>query len=103
MIVFLKMHASGKTSDRIRLKAIRDTFFLICSLWSVDRGTKFFSRGNIQQKGDVRTFGLQEDPQIPSLSGTSWSSHKPDPEDGAWSAYCNDFEKIEWEYFLSNQ
>ena len=34
------------------------------------------------------------------LSGNSWSRHKENSEEGAWSAYCNNFEKSKWEYFF---
>ena len=80
MIVLLKMHASGKIFDKICLKSVRDTFFfqyLVCD----------------QGQGD----------SIPSVTGTTWSPRKENPEKGAWSTYRNDFEKSEWEYFLSNQ
>ena len=47
---------------------------------------------------------LQGDPRsVPSLSGISWSPHKENPDESGCSAYCNDFEKGEWEYFLSKQ
>ena len=37
------------------------------------------------------------------LSGKSWSSYEENPEECDWSVYCNDFEKSEWECFLSKQ
>ena len=94
MILLLKIHASCKIFDKICLKAIRDTFFP--NMWFVikGQGTQFFCGCDIQQK---------DTPQIPFLKGTSWSPHKENPEEGAWYAYCNDFEQNEWECFLSNQ
>ena len=76
MIVLLKMHASDKTFDEFCLKTIKQIFF--SNMLSVIRGqrTQFFGGGNI---------------------------HNENPEEGAWSSYCNDFEKSEWEYFPSNQ
>ena len=64
------MHASGKIFNKICLKAIRNTFFQLCSLWSGDRGTKFFSGGDIQQKRKVQTFWLAGRPlKFPPLVG----------------------------------
>ena len=81
MIVYLKMHAAVKSYGKICLKAIGDTFSLICGLWSGEgQGTHFLGGDNIQQKGKVQTFGLVG-------SGCS--------------AYCNDFGKSEWEYFFT--
>ena len=53
MIVLLKMHGSGKTFDKICLKAIRDTIFSNMWSMSVGRGTQFFGGCDIQQKGEV--------------------------------------------------
>ena len=77
-------------------------------MWSVitvgRQGTQFSGGGDIQQKGKVEIFGPEgRPPLIPSLSEISWSPLKENPEEGAWSANCNDFEKSEWEYFLSKQ
>ena len=59
---------------------------------------------DIQQKGKVLTFWhAGRLPPVILHSGASWSPHKKNSEEGAWSAYCNDFEKIKWEYFLSNK
>ena len=67
--------------------------------------TQFFGGGETQQKGKVQTFWFVVRPSswIPSFGGRSWSPHKENLEDGAWFAYYNDFEKSEWEHFLSKQ
>ena len=54
--------------------AIRDNFFP--NMWSAIRRetnrTRFFGRGDIQQKGKVHSFGLAgKPPLVVSLSGTS--------------------------------
>ena len=95
MIVQLKMHATDKILGKICLRAIRDTFFPICCLWSGERqGDSVFWWGVISNgRGKFKLLGLQGDPQIPSLSGTCRYPHKENPEEGAWSTYCNDFKK----------
>ena len=90
--------------DKICLKAIKTFFFqyVIC-----DQGTgglNFFGGGDIQQKRKIQTFWLAGRlPPILPLSGASRSPHKKNSEEGAWSAYCNDFEESKWECFLSNK
>ena len=90
-----------KYFDKICLKAAR------ANMWSVIKGQRdsVFWWGDIQQRGKVQTFRLagRPTPQIPFPSGTLRSPHKGKPEEVAWSPYCNDFGKSEWEYFLSNQ
>ena len=59
MIVFLKIHASGKIFDKICLKTIIDAFS--SNMWSViwEQGDSiFWWRWHIQQKGKVQTFWL---------------------------------------------
>ena len=58
MILLLKMHASGKTFDRICLKTVTDTFFSAYGVCSGDRRTQSFGRGDIQQKVKFWTFWL---------------------------------------------
>ena len=78
-------------------------------MWSVikagTRGLDFLAGSVSNKRMKLKLFGLQGEPSTPILSptGISWSSHKEKPEEGAWSAYCNDFEKSEGEYFLSKQ
>ena len=61
--------------------------------------------GVSNKRAKFKFFGLQEEPRtpIPSYSATSWFPHKENPEESAWSAYGNDFENNELEYFLSKQ
>ena len=64
------MHASGKTFDKICLKAVRDTFF--SNIWSVIRGQShsIFGGSDIQQLEKVQTFWLAEGPhKLPPLVG----------------------------------
>ena len=102
------MHATAEFL-RKSIKAIKTCFFFffffrICDLWSGDRWTQVFGEGDVQQKGKIQTFWYAGRlPLILFLSGESWSTHKKNSEDGAWSTYCNDFEKKKWEYFLSNK
>ena len=105
------MHTAGKIFGKICLKYIKIRLnFLICFLsyyvvcaQKGDAGTRFFSEGEIQQKGEVQTFSYagKLPPPVPSLSGKSWSPHKENPDEGGWSAYGNG--KGESEYFLSKQ
>ena len=100
MIVLLKMRASDKIFDKICLKATTS----FSNMWPVikGQGDSIFWWGWYLTEAESWNFlACREIPQIPSLSGTSWSSHKENAEEGA--EYCNDFEKSEWEYFLSNQ
>ena len=63
MIVLLKMHASGKTFDRICLKAIRDTFFY--QYIECDQGTgglKFLVGVISNWKEKFKVFDLLGDP-----------------------------------------
>ena len=107
MIVLLKICTTDKIFGKISLKTIRDTFF--SNMWSAisggTGGLKVLVGGDIQQKGKLQTCGLAGRPptRFPPLCGTSWSPHKENPEEGAWSVYCNDFEKSEWDYLLSKQ
>ena len=68
-----------------------------------DRATQYFCGSDIQQQWKVQTFGLAKrtSRQIPFFSGTSQSPRRETSEEGAWSAYYNNFEKSEREYFLS--
>ena len=97
MIVLLKIYATSKVFDKICLNAIRDTFFSICGPWSGEgKGTG----GDIQQKGESSNFwSLDSLPQFPPLVWHPNLSIKKVLKI-ALSAYCNDFEKSEWEYFL---
>ena len=72
------MHAAGKIFGKICLKYIKIRLnFLICFLsyyvvcaQKGDAGTRFFSEGKIQQKGEVQTFsyaGNRPPPQFPPL------------------------------------
>ena len=79
------MHTSRKFFGKIYLKAIRDTFFP--NIWNFPICDSF-----IQQKGKDLIFRLAGDPTlslVPSRSGTSWSPHEENLEDG-WSSYYND-------------
>ena len=70
------MHAAVKSYGKICLKAIGDTFFLICGLWSGEgQGTYFLGGDNIQQKGKVQTFGLAGRPPPPSLQFSLLEGH----------------------------
>ena len=106
----MKICSTDKIFGKTCLKIFRNTFF--SNMWfGISRGTgglKVLVGGDIQQKGKLQTYGLagrapKPPAPIPSTSGTSWSPHKENPEEGAWSAYCNDFEKSKWEYLLSKQ
>ena len=59
---------------------------------------------DIQQKGMFKLLVFQGDP-LPQFLSLVWhpdlSIRKILKSD--WSTYCNDFEKSEWEYFLSKQ
>ena len=104
MIVLLKMHASAEFLIKICLKTIKTFFSPIYDLWSGDRWTQFFDGCDIEQKGKIQTFWYAGRlSPILFLSGASWSPHKKNSEERAWSAYCNDSEKSKWEYFLSNK
>ena len=110
MTVLQKIYATGKVFGKICLKTIRDTFFFsICGLQSVERhgDSKFWSGDDIQQKGKVQTYGFAgippSPPPVPSISGTPWSPHKENPEEGACSVYCNNFEKSQWKYLFLKQ
>ena len=62
MMVLLKIYAAGKIFGKIYLKAIRNTFFLICGVWSAEgRGTG----SDIQQAGRIQTFSLAAGPPPP--------------------------------------
>ena len=70
-----------------------------------DREVEHFVASDIQQKGEAQIFGLAERSfplSILSFSGASWPPHKENPDEGDWSAYCNDFEKSDWEYFFQS-
>ena len=57
MTVWLKMHAAGKIFGKICLKAIRDTFFPICGLWSGEwRGDSIFWCGVYATGGGSSNF-----------------------------------------------
>ena len=99
-----KCTPQAKCFGKICLNAIRDNFFSICGLWSGGGwGESIFEWGWYQIEEEISNFwACRETPYpIPSLSGTSWSPHKENPDEGACSVYCNDFEKSEWEYFFS--
>ena len=53
----------------IYLKAIRDTFFLVCGLWSGkgQRAHNFLVDGDIQQKQEIQNFGLKSKTQMSVL------------------------------------
>ena len=98
MIVLLKMNVAGKNFGKICLKATKDTLFPICGLWSGEgQGDSGGGRSKV-----LACRGATPAP-IPSLSWTFWSHHKEYPVEGAGPAYCNEFEKSEWEYLLSKQ
>ena len=101
MIVLPEIYVAGKIFGKICLKAIRDTFFPICGLQSGKaRGTG----GDIQQTEKVQTLVLQGDP-LPQVSPFVWHPNLSIKKilKSDWSTYSNDFEKSEWEYFLSKQ
>ena len=104
---------AGNFFGKICLKAIRDIRAIRDSnMWSVIKramgGLNFLVVG---ERGGGRWYPtegqrsnvLEGHPSIPFLGGTSWSFHKEKPEEGAWSSYCNDFEKGKSKYFLSKQ
>ena len=102
MIVLLKIYAAGKIFGKLCLKAIRNTFF--SNMWSV------ISRG----KGDWEWYPTDgESSNFYSCRGTPSPNSPPlvwhlnlsirKVLKSAWSAYCNGFDKSEWEYFLSKQ
>ena len=95
------MYAPNKIFDKIGPKAVKDTF--LYNIWFATRRLDFLVEVMSKKRGKFKDFALQGDPQIPSLSGESWSSHKENPEERARPLYCNDFEKSKWEYFLSSQ
>ena len=98
MIVQLKMRTTGKIFDKVCLKAIHNKKSPFYNMWSVIKdGT------DIQQIGEMQNFEKEVPFLKLFLSGKSWSLHKKNPEEYAWSAYCNDFEKSEWEFFLSKE
>ena len=104
---------AGNFFGKICLKAIRDIRAIRDSnMWSVIKGGMGDSIFWWWESGEggkwyategQRSNFLEGPPSIPFLGGTSWSSHKENPEEGAWSAYCNDFEKGNSKYFLSKQ
>ena len=65
MIVLLKMHASSKIFDKIRLKTIRDTFCFQCEVFDQGTGGFNFLMEVIQQNGKVQTFLFSGIPRIP--------------------------------------
>ena len=71
------MHATGKMLGKNCLKTIRDTFFL--NMWSVLRrrtGELDSLVGAISnRRGKLKPLGMQGDPPIPSLGGTTCSPH----------------------------
>ena len=99
MIVLLKMYGLWRIFDKICLKP----FFPICDLWSGDKWTRFSGGGWYSTEGERSSlFACRETlpfSPILLLSGASWSLHKENAEDGAYS----DFENSRWEYFLSDQ
>ena len=82
----LKMHVASKNFEKICLKAIRDPFFkyVVCDQGKNDRTQFFGGRCNLQ-KSKVQ------------------APHKDNPNESAWSVYCNNSENSEWEYFSSKQ
>ena len=98
MIELLKIYHAGKIFGKICLKAIRDTF--LSNMWSKIKGgiraLNFLVEVISSRRENFKLLALQEDPssQLPPLV---WHPN------GAWSAYCNDFQKSEWKYFLSKQ
>ena len=42
-------------------------------------------------------------PHVPPLVGSLDLSNKDNPEESAWYAYCNNFDKSEWDCFFSKQ
>ena len=61
-----------------------------------DRETQFFGSGGLlsNRREKFKTFGLQEDsppPQFLPLKEHPDLSIRKNPEEGAWSDYCNDF------------
>ena len=101
--MLLKRHALAEFLIK-SVENLLKSFLPIRDLWSGDRWSQFFGGGDIQQKGKVQTLWLAGRlPPILLLSWAFWSPHKKNSEEGTWSAYCSDFEKSKWEYFLSNK
>ena len=102
MIVLLKIYTTSKIFGKIFLKAIRDTFFPICGLWSGEREGGLGVTLNRKGKFKLLFFQVDPVPQVPPLVWLLNLSIRKILE-STWSAYCNDFEMSEWEYFLSKQ
>ena len=102
------MHATGKIFDKISLKLLGISFFGICDPWS-EEGSQYSifwygvwgEMSNRKTKFKLLVIRGDPRPPIPSLSWSSWSPRKENPEKGSWSTFCNNFQKSEWEYFLS--
>ena len=95
-----------KVFGKICIKIIRGTFSSICGLWSGEiRGNTIFKWSWYPTEGESSDLlACRETPYlISSLSGTSWSHHKENHDEGAWSTYCNDFQKGESIFFQSNK
>ena len=108
MIVLLKICATEKVFGKICLKVIRDTFF--SNMWSAISGatgdSKFWWRVISNRRGSFKLMDLQGDPPhtIPSRSGTSWSPHKENPEEGACLFTAMILKRVsESIYFQSNK
>ena len=91
------MYAANKIFGNICLKALRDTFFSnMLSVIRVGTGALNFLVGVVlNRRGKFKLLLLQGVSPNSCFRGTSLSSHKENPEEGSWSAYCNDFEKSE--------
>ena len=100
LVMLLKTYHAHKMFGKICLKVIRTTFF--SNMWSVIWGRKW-DWGWYPAVGKVQTFSLSwGGSPIPFLVWhPDHSIRKILKSD--WSAYCNDFEKSEWEYFFSKQ
>ena len=98
--VLLKIYPTGNIFGKISVKAIRDTAFfqyIVC-----DQGTEGEPGVIFNRREKFKLFILLGDPlrQFPLLVWYPNLSIRKLMKSG-WSAYCNDFEKSEWESFQS--
>ena len=104
MIVLLKMYAPGKIFGKILSKSYY-RFFPICGLYVVcDKGREGGLGMISTRRGKFKPLFLQGD-CLPQFLPLVWHPNCPIRKKlkSAWSAFCNDFEKSEREYFLSKQ
>ena len=83
------MHVTGKKFGKTCRKAVRDTVFSICDLWSE----------KIREAQNFLAYKESPPAYFPSILGHSDLPIKKSAE-GTWFAYYNDFEKKQWENFF---